>query len=353
MIINTIIVVVVNLSNSPLSPHHPHGRRRVAAAALVGAIAAASLTACSENAGNEGPTGGADINIAAAFYPLAYVAAHVSGTHGHIQELTAPGVEPHDLELSPVAVREMQTADVVLYLGDFQPAVDDALAATDSNGLDAAAIVPLVDAEDHEGPADGDTHEGDAHDNDQAGADAAHEDHDGHGHGTVDPHFWLDPTLLATYATAVGAQFAELDPTNAADYTANAASLVSDLTDLDAAYSDGLAQCERDEIFVTHEAFGYLTHRYGLHQEGLSGIDPDAEPSPARIREIRDLMAADGATTVFTESLVSANVAEALAADAGVATAVLDPVEGVVGDDDYMSVMNRNLTNVRGALGCS
>ncbi|WP_061965338.1 metal ABC transporter substrate-binding protein [Demequina aurantiaca] len=326
-------------------------------AAVLGAL---SLSACSAGA-DDAPASASTssqetevatptLNIAAAFYPLAYVAEHVAGDHGTIQELTAPGVEPHDLELSPVAVREMQQADVVLYLSDFQPAVDDAVAATDVESLDAATVVPLKDAADHETAVDADD---DHADHDHADDDHAEDDHADHDHGTIDPHFWLDPTLLATYASAVGEEFAQLDPANAADYIANASALVSDLTGLDSAFSDGLAQCERDDIFVTHEAFGYLTSRYGLHQEGLSGIDPDAEPSPARVREIRDLMAADGATTVFTESLVSANVAEALASDAGVTTAVLDPVEGVVGDDDYMSVMNRNLSSLQGALDCA
>ncbi|WP_062212089.1 metal ABC transporter substrate-binding protein [Demequina oxidasica] len=331
--------------------------RPVLTAAVVGAL---SLSACSPSTDDPATSAGAPgqesevatptLNIAAAFYPLAYVAEHVAGDHGNIQELTAPGVEPHDLELSPVAVREMQQADVVLYLTDFQPAVDDAVAATDVESFDAATVVPLADAADHESEVDAE----DGHaDHDHAEDDHAEDDHAGHDHGNIDPHFWLDPTLLATYASAVGEEFAKLDPANAADYTANASALVSDLTGLDSVFSDGLAQCERSDIFVTHEAFGYLTSRYGLHQEGLSGIDPDAEPSPARVREIRDLMAADGATTVFTESLVSANVAEALASDAGVTTAVLDPIEGVTGNDDYMSVMNRNLSSLQGALNCA
>ncbi|WP_430868906.1 metal ABC transporter substrate-binding protein [Demequina aurantiaca] len=299
-------------------------------AALAGTLV---LSACTASPEDSDAQDGSQIDVAAAFYPLEFVAAGVAGEHANVQGLTAPGVEPHDLELSPATVREMQDASVVLYLSDFQPAVDDAIAATDVHTLDAAGAVELKDTADHEAEAE--------------------DDHDDHDHGTIDPHFWLDPTLLATYATAVGEEFASLDPTNADDYTANAAALAADLTELDATFTEGLAQCERQDIFVTHEAFGYLTGRYGLHQEGLSGIDPDAEPSPARVREIRDLMGAEGATTVFTESLVSANVAEALASDAGVATAVLDPIEGVVGQDDYMSVMNQNLSNLREALACS
>lgn len=308
-------------------------RTLVSASAIT--VVALALSACSPSSKSDA-TGSASIAVAAAFYPLEFVAERVAGDHAAVLTLTAPGVEPHDLELSPAVVRDLQHQDLVLYLSHFQPAVDDAVESTGVAVLDVADAVHLTPADEHDA-----AHEAEA------------EVEDDHDHGASDPHFWLDPALLAEYATVVGAEFATLDPANAADYTANAASLAGDLTTLDQTFTDGLAACERDTIFTTHEAFGYLTHKYGLHQEGLSGFDPEAEPSPARVRDIRDLMAAGGATTVFTESLVSANVAEALAADAGVTTAVLDPLEGVAGDDDYLSVMSRNLETLRGALDCA
>ncbi len=274
----------------------------------------------------------AAISAAAAFYPLLFVAESVGGDNVAVSSLTAPGVEPHDLELSPAVVREMQGVDVVLYLSGFQPAVDDAITTTSAQAIDAHHI-----AEGHES-GHGDDH---------------HADDDDHNHASGDPHFWLDPTLLAQYALDVAMEFGELDPGNAATYTENAKALETELIALDDAYAQRLAQCERRDIFVSHEAFGYITERYDLTQHGLSGLDPDAEPSPARVREIRDEVNATGATTVFSESLVDAAAIEALAADAGVDTAVLDPIEGVSGDDDYIEVMNRNLEELSVGLGCS
>jgi len=300
------------------------------ATATLATLATVALAACSNPADSATDAESADITVSAGFYPLAFVADQVAGTHAAVQLLTAPGVEPHDLELSPMTVREMQTADIVLYLADFQPAVDDAVATTQVDALDVGSIVELRAAEQQEG---------------------AKEDAD-NAQGASDPHFWLDPTLLAEYAKGVANEFSDIDPTNAAAYTANANALADKLTDLDTAFTSGLAQCERRDIFVSHEAFGYLTERYDLRQEGLAGLAPEAEPSPARLREIRDLMAADGSTTIFTESLVSASVAEALASDAGATTAVLDPLEGVTGDDDYITVMTRNLEELRTALDC-
>src|SRR5690606_25924175 len=107
-----------------------------------------------------------------------------------------------------------------------------------------------------------------------------------HDHGDTDPHFWLDPTRLAQLAVPVAELLAEVDPAGAEGYTARAAALVDDLHALDEEMATGLASCERDVIVTAHSAFGYLVHRHGLEQVGISGLDPDAEPSPARLREV-------------------------------------------------------------------
>lgn len=289
-----------------------------ASAALTLVAAGCSSSHTSSSAASAGSGG---LTIDAAFYPLQFVAEHVAGEYGTVTTLTAPGIEPHDLELSPATVRSMGNADVVLYVGGLQPAVEDAIKATGTPSFDAADAIPLVARQT--------------------------------GDLSFDPHFWLDPALVADYALAVGDEFAHLDPAHADAYMNNAATLSEQLDALDGDFKTGLATCKRHDIITTHEAFGYLADAYGLHQDGLAGIDPEAEPSPARLREIKDIIAKTGATTIFTETLVSSRVAKSLATDAGVATEVLDPIESVADGTDYLSVMNRNLTALRSALDCS
>ncbi len=306
-----------------------------------------ALSACTTPATTDPEPG---LTVVTAVYPLQFVAERVAGDLATITPLVSPGVEPHDVELSPAAVRNLGAADLVLYIGEFQAAVDAAIATTGAHGLDVATVVALHDSDhDHE-DEDEDEHEDEADDHDADEAD--HEDEDEHGHGDHDPHFWLDPLLLAEYAQAVGAELAALDPDHAQTYTANAAALVADLTEVDSAYTAGLAQCERREIVVSHAAFAYLAESYDLTQISVAGIDPDTEPSPARLREIRDLIAEHGATTIFTEDAVSATVVNALARDAGVQTAVLSPLETVASGEDYISVMTSNLATLRTALAC-
>ena len=275
-----------------------------------------SLAACADSPAERND---ASIDVTAGLYPLAFVAREVGGEHISVTSLAAPGVEPHDLELSPAAVRSLGQSNLVLHIGGFQPAVDAAIDSTEARAIDAATALPLRDAPSGEG---------------------------------IDPHFWLEPGMLSKYAKVLSAEFARLDPENADAYAANAATLAGSLEGLHQRYLDGLEQCERRELITTHEAFQYLAVAYGLEQVGIAGTDPDAEPSPARIREISDLVAASGATTIFAESDASKAVAESVARDAGVEVAVLSPLETVADGEDYFSIMERNLETIRKALDC-
>lgn len=290
------------------------------------------LTGCATTA-----AGDAGLEVVASFYPLQYVAEQVGGDRATVGSLTPPGAEPHDVELSPRQVRTVGDADVVMTLSGFQPSVDEAVAARSPQHLVDAALTPAV--AEHMAPED---EEG-----------AAEEADDGHDHEAGDPHFWLDPTLLAAVATETAATFAEADPENADTYTANAETLVAELEDLDAAFTTGLAECDRTTVVTAHAAFGFLAERYGLEQVGISGIDPEAEPSPARLREVREVVAEHDVTTLFTETLLDPQVAEVLAADLGLETAVLDPVESQADEGtDYRGAMEQNLEALRSALGC-
>ena len=267
------------------------------------------------------------VQVAAAFYPLAWVAERVGGGDVEVENLTAPGGEPHDLEPTVRETADVAQADLVVYERGFQPAVDDTV---DENAegavVDAAQVVDLVPFRDH-------------------GVDSPEDD----------PHFWQDPLLLADVGDAVAEQLAGVDPERASDYRANAATLRADLERLDREYAEGLADCERDTVVVSHDAFGYL-QRYGLTMETILGLSPDSEPTPADLGRLQDLIRTEGVTTVFSESLVSADVADQLARDTGVRSAVLDPIEGLTdqtADEDYLSLMRSNLAALKEANGCA
>ena len=287
------------------------------------------LAGCGASSGSSS----SDKQAVAGFFPLAWVTEQVAGDDWEVTNLTQPGGEPHDLGLSIAATADLDDADVVVFEHEFQPEIDDAVEnVSDAEVVDAAEVVelrPLEEAPDEEAE-EGDDHSG------------------------ADPHFWQDPLLMADLGDAVADALAVVDADGAAAYRENAKDLRTELEQLDTEFTQGLTDCERDTVVVSHEAFGYL-ERYGLRFEGIAGLSPDAEPTPAVLGELEDLIAAEGITTVFSERLASPAMAESLASDTGVETAVLDPIEGPgEGDDagDYVDLMQQNLAALRRANGC-
>nr|WP_055471472.1 metal ABC transporter substrate-binding protein [Streptomyces pathocidini] len=334
-------------------------RRLISTAALAGAVTLGltALSACSSsgatNAGSDGKLG-----VTASFYPMEFLAKEIGGGHVSVTSLTKPGVEPHDLEISPQQTAQLGESDVVLYLKGLQPAVDEAVKqAGVKNTVDAATLTEL---EDH-GTAVGHDHDhADEHGYDESAHEDGHEDghaadeHDHEADAAADPHIWLDPVKYAEVARGVGKALAKADPDHAADYEKNTATLVGKLDELDKAYEDGLKNRATDTFITTHSAFGYLAERYGLDQEGIAGLDPESEPSPARMKDLHEIAEKEKATTVFFETLASDRTAKTLAKDTGLKTDVLDPLEGINDKSqggDYLEVMRSNLKNLQKALG--
>jgi zinc transport system substrate-binding protein len=270
--------------------------------------------------------------VVASFYPLAYAAERVGGNRVQVANLTPAGAEPHDLELTPKQIDELLDADLVLDLGrNFQPAVEKASEQRDGPTVKLLDVLPI-----------------------KTGAKVVNEDDP----QALDPHVWLDPVLMGDIVTQVQRALTKADPSGRATYQRNADAFRAELTALDGRYTDGLANCARKLIVTSHEAFGYLARRYGLKQEGVAGLSPDSEPDPKRLADLTDLVKREGVTVIFTEALVSPRIADTLAREAGVRTAVLDPLEGLTAARQrrgatYVSVMDQNLAKLRDALGCS
>lgn len=286
-----------------------------------------SCTSCGD-ATSTTPTSASteELQVVASVYPMQYVAQRVAGEHATVTTLTSPGQEPHDLELSPAGAARIEDADLALYVGGLQPAVDEALEgheqAVDAYQLlsDAASTDPeLVVLPDN-------------------------------------PHLWLDPLAMRAVTAAVGDRLAEADPEHAEQYRRNAAALEDDLSALDRRFTAGLARCAVRTIVVNHDAFGYLGARYRLDVQAINGLSPDAEPSPAHLAELQQLVRRERISTVFTETLASPELADSLAGDLGIATAVLDPIEGLsdaTADEDYLTLMERDLAALVEANDCT
>jgi zinc transport system substrate-binding protein len=284
---------------------------RISLTGVLGVIILAA-SAC----GSSGTPG--RLSVVTAFYPLAYAAEEIGGRSVKVENLTPPGAEPHDIELTPRQAVDLQRAKLVLYLSHgFQPAVEKAVGAAPGKKLDALAGLSLQNG---------------------VGDEA----------GKTDPHVWLDPLLFARIVTRVGAALGR---------PRRAAALAARVRELDTEYRRGLANCRRREFVTSHAAFGYLAARYGLHQIAITGVDPESEPSPRKLADLARLVRREKIKTVFFERLVSPKLSETVARAAGARTAVLDPIEGLTPSeakrgDTYLTLMRQNLRALRAALAC-
>lgn len=293
----------------------------VTAMLLLATACGASDSGRTSNAGGDGT-----LRVVASFYPLTEAARRVAGGRADVTNLTPAGTEPHDLELSPRQVDELEDADLVIYLGaGFQPAVERVAARRGGAKVDLSKVLPLDKGE-------------------EQGLD-------------LDPHFWLDPALMDMAVERITKAIAEVRPDWREELERNAAAYRGELQQLGDHYASTLSVCRRKELVTSHAAFHYLAKRYGLTQEPIAGLSPEAEPDPKRLASLMDLVRRSGATTVFYETLVSPEVAETLARGTGTQTAVLDPLEGLTGEQlgkgaSYVSVMSENLAVIKKALDC-
>jgi zinc transport system substrate-binding protein len=297
--------------------------------------AAVALSGCAVAPSATSAAGTGRMSIVVAAYPLQFLAERIAGDGATIQSLTAPGAEPHDVELTAKQVADVASADAVVYLSGFQAAVDQAVQTVQPKvAIDANTGLTLL-------PALPEAQQGGAGNNGATGG--------------YDPHVWQSPADMVTMAQTISAGLSKARPDLAATFSTNTSALVGDLKALDESYRSGLANCQRTQFVTSHAAFAYLADRYHLVQIPIAGLDPTEEPTATRIAAVHELATRYGVTTIFFETLVSDTVAKSIAGDLGLKTAVLDPIEGITATSagtNYLEVMKSNLSALQEANGC-
>jgi zinc transport system substrate-binding protein len=264
------------------------------------------------------------VTVIGAFYPLAWAAERSAAPGTDVVDLTPPGVEAHDTNLNATQVQQIHTAELILLLGyiGFQPQVEDA--ARESDGEVAELARGLDDRPSNEQGL------------------------------SSDPHVWLDPVLMSTMTERIGTALERVDPAKRAVIARRNGAVIEELRTLDGAYRDGLRSCRFTTFVATHEAFGYLADRYGLHQLGLEGITPEAEPNAEDLRAAENAIR-DGtaAPAVFYEGTADGErIGRSVASTLGVPALPLGTLEFEPRAGDYLTVMRANLRNLEQGLRC-
>ncbi|MFA6024444.1 MAG: zinc ABC transporter substrate-binding protein [Candidatus Gracilibacteria bacterium] len=279
------------------------------------------LVACSSPV-QDGQEDADSLKVSASFYPLAYFTQALVGEGVTVNTVVPVGVEPHDYEPTPQTLRILYDADLLVYQGSgFEPWMEGLESDLNENGVVLfSATAGIADA-------------------------------------NLDPHTWLDPILMSAMVSNLAMQLVEVSPEHEEQILSNATILETKLLALHDAFTSGLSSCKKNTILVSHNAFARLGERYHFIVESISGLSPHDEPSLNEMAALRDLILEKDLGFVFLETLASPETAEALAEEAGVATLVLNPLEGLTSEEvaqgeDYFSVMEQNLQNLRLALEC-
>ena len=272
------------------------------------------------------------LRIATTFYPLYDIANSIAGDKAQVSSIVPPGVEPHEYEPTPQDIKTVANADVYVALGIESGigALEQRLLSDRGNSIivvRASDGIPLLEAsrDDTNEPASG-----------------------------KDPHIWISPRNAQVMAATIADGLAKADPSNREYYLSNAVALRTDLLALDKEFTDGLASCSKQVLLANHDAYSYLAAAYGFRTVTISGLEPESEPSPGKIKELVDAARQYGIKYIMYEELVDPRIAKTIADDVGAQVLELSPLEGNKNaDDTYVVIMRRNLVNLRLALECS
>ena len=271
----------------------------------------------------------AEISVVTSIKPLHSLTSYIMEGVGE-PELIIDGVaSPHNFQIKPSHAKMLQNADLIIWIGDdLESFLPTALKSIPKDAvvfelLDQSGLKKLKFREKNifEGHDDHghDEHAKKEDDHDDHG----HDDH-GHGHGSFDPHIWLDPANAKVIVKKITNQLSKIDKDNASTYKANSKKVIKDL--------DGLIKEVKNEInkdasfVVFHDAYQYFEKRFGLSVIGALTVNPDVMPGAEQLSEIREVIEHEKAKCIFSEPQFNPNIINSIASDTGVKTGVLDPL---------------------------
>ena len=345
---------------------------------------AAAVLAAAACGGGDGPvydenvpvTTESETVILATTSILGDIARNVAGERARVDVLMPAGIDPHEFEPSVEQVNSLYKVNLVVANGmRLEEGMTEVLDIALSEGVNlfelgtAAVGAGLPAGVDHdEGEHEGEVDHEDDHDEGEHEGEVDHEDdhdegeHEGeegheHDHGGVDPHFWLDPILVAEGALALGEKLTPFDGSE--EWRTQAQAYASQMIALDAEIREILAVVppSQRKLITNHDAFGYFAQRYGF--EVLATVIPStssrAEPSSAHLAELVDLIAEQGVPAIFVENEAAEGVAEAVAAEAGAEMRVVELYAGWLGEpgsgaDTLAGMLRLNAQRIAEAL---
>ncbi|MFV0561355.1 MAG: metal ABC transporter solute-binding protein, Zn/Mn family [Enterococcus sp.] len=264
------------------------------------------------------------ITAVTTFYPMYEFTKAVLGDEGTVEMLIPAGSEPHDFEPSAKDMTKVTNSDLFVYNSSaLEKWAKEAKSSVDTDKttvVEAAKGIQLSQSSEEE--------------------------------GELDPHVWLDPVYAQQEVATIEKALIKKYPNKKEIFTKNAEAYSKQLKNLDEEYQTALQDAKQRSFVTQHAAFGYLAKRYDLTQEAISGLSPEEEPSAGRLAELKTYVKENQLSVIYFEENTTSKVAQTLADETGVDTAVLNPIEGIPTKDiengtTYISIMEENLKSLQ------
>lgn len=339
------------------------------------------VSGCSKNAGTVSKADEKktkeNLTIYTTIYPLADFTKKIGGEFVKVSSIYPPNVDAHSYEPTTKDMVKLADSDLFIYTGvgieGFAEKASELLKKEKVAVVKAGEGINLIasnhshehdheddkvnmdehatsEEQDHEHDHDGPDHQGEENNHEETdGTD------DGHNHGDLDPHVWLDPILAIDLAKNIKTKLSELMPEHKTEFETNFNQLKSDLEKLDQEFKSTIDGSKTKHLLVSHAAYGYWENRYGIKQIAISGLSPTQEPTQKQLQTIIEESAAHDIRYVIFEQNLSPKVATIIQKELGAKSLTIHNLEALTDDnikqkDDYFSIMRKNLDTLKTAL---
>ncbi|WP_079526500.1 metal ABC transporter solute-binding protein, Zn/Mn family [Halobacillus hunanensis] len=321
------------------------------------------LSAC----GNEtSPEDSSDkqLKIHTTVYPLKYFTQQIAGDLAEVSSILPPGTDPHTYEPTTKEMIKIAEADAFIYNGagleSYAKTIADTVKPEGVQILEASKGIKLEEHVHNHGENtdsnEKDTHGDEEHSHEEEKERShAGEGHEGHTHGNQDPHIWLDPIRSIQLAENIKQMLISIQPESEEQFTENFNQLKNKLVDLDQQFHNQLESKPKDKIIVSHAAYGYWEHAYGIEQVAVSGLTPTSEPSQKELEDIIETAQEFQLDYVLFEQNVTPKVAKVVQNEIGAEPLRIHNLsvlteEDIQANEDYFSLMKQNLEVLSKAL---
>lgn len=293
-----------------------------------------AVSACVPASGQQAATSDGSLKIVTTTGMITDIAQNVAGEHAEVTGLMGAGIDPHLYVASEGDVTLLQEANIIFHNGLFLEAqMEDIFEQL----AERKTVVPVSTIDESQLlPWD------------------AYED-------AFDPHIWFDVTLWMQATETIRDTLMEIDADHAADYEANTAAFLEELTALDAYVQEQAERVPAEQrILVTaHDAFHYFGRAYGFDVRGLQGISTASEAGTADVQALADFIVEKQLPAIFIETSVPVRTIEALQAavqangfEVSIGGELFSDAMGDPGTEEgtYIGMVRHNIDTIVGAL---